>query len=268
MTTDKSTIEAGGLTFVMHYRTIDGGIGSGADQGVCLNVFGEVEGVQTEILRFDCFANTPHYHYGPENKNERIILDPVATGNSVGWTFKQIRNKLPEMIRRSGYDDLANSVDYDAVAGKVDEVETAVRDLTKSGRRNVTHNRGTEVIEAGNIRFGLEMRTVGEDGGLAIHVLGDVAGEEIELMAVDCFRIAPHYHYGPRNKNERNFLDTTLAPDAFTWILDQFNGGKLPTMLGYAGYPTIAVEMDTDLVAEKLELVESKGRAMIADDPR
>ena len=72
----------------------------------------------------------------------------------------------------------------------------------------------------------------------------------------------------PRNKNERNFIDTTLAPDSFGWILDQFKSGKLPTMLEYAGYPTIATEMDTDLVAERLALVESKGRSMIADDPR
>ncbi|MDA0769018.1 MAG: hypothetical protein O2821_02200 [Chloroflexi bacterium] len=268
MTTANSSIEVGGVTFVMHYRTIDGGIGSGADQGVCLNVFGEVEGKQTEILRFDCFANAPHYHYGPENKNERVMLDSTVTGNSVGWTFKQIRNKLPEMIRRAGYDALADSVDYAAVASKVDDVETAVRDLTKSGRRNVRHNRGTEVIEAGNIRFGLEMRTVGEDGGMAIHVMSDVAGEEVELIAVDCFRIAPHYHYGPRNKNERNFIDTTLVPDSFGWILDQFKGGRLPTMLSYAGYPTIATEMDGDLVADRLNLVESIGRSMIADDPR
>ena len=87
-------------------------------------------------------------------------------------------------------------------------------------------------------------------------------------MAVDCFRVAPHYHYGPRNKNERNFMDTTLAPDSFTWILEQFNGGKLPEMLEYAGYPTVAKELDRDLVSDSLALVESKGRSMIDDDPR
>jgi hypothetical protein len=167
MTTGNTTIEAGGIAFVMHYRTIDGGVGSAPDQGVCLNVFGEVDGKQTEILRFDCFTNVPHYHYGPENMNERIMLDTIASGNSIGWTFTQLRNKLPDMIRRAGYDDLAGSVDYGAVAGKIDDVETAVRDLTKMGRRNVTHNRGTEVIEAGNIRFGLEMRTVPS----ALHVV-------------------------------------------------------------------------------------------------
>ena len=45
--------------------------------------------------------------------------------------------------------------------------------------------------EAGNIRFGLELRPVGSDGGMSIDVLGDVAGQEIELMPFDCFRIFP-----------------------------------------------------------------------------
>jgi hypothetical protein len=40
---------------------------------------------------------------------------------------------------------------------------------------------------------------------MAIHVLSDMAGQEIELLAFDCFRMNPHYHYGPRNRNERIF---------------------------------------------------------------
>ena len=62
MAAGTSSIDAGGITFAMHHRNIDGGAspggsGSYADQGVCLNVFGEVDGKQTEILRFDCFDN-------------------------------------------------------------------------------------------------------------------------------------------------------------------------------------------------------------------
>lgn len=56
-----------------------------------------------------------------------------------------------------------------------------------SGRTLFRHNRGTDVIEAGNIRFGLEKRVAGQDGGMAIHVLGDIASQEVELLAFDCF---------------------------------------------------------------------------------
>ncbi|MCH7654269.1 MAG: hypothetical protein IIB14_11390 [Chloroflexi bacterium] len=48
--------------------------------------------------------------------------------------------------------------------------------------------------------------------------------------------------------------------------MDQLKGGKPPDMLEYAGCPTIAADMDEDLPAKKLVDVESKGRAMIAND--
>jgi hypothetical protein len=131
-------------------------------------------------------------------------------------------------------------------------------------RRTVRHNRGTDVIEAGNIRFGLEMRVAGQgDGGMAIHVLGDIAGQEVELLAFDCFRIYPHYHYGPRYKNERIYLDKTLVPDPFKWALDQFKTGKLPAMLTRAGYPTVAAALDEGLIAERLPEVEARALAML-----
>lgn len=274
----KDRIEAGAIAFALHHRDLDGGAphsqgagsrgGGFADQGVCLQVVGDVDGRETEILRFDCFDNAPHYHYGPEKDNVRIMLDQTIAGNPIGWTMRQLRNRLPEMVRRAGYEELAGRIDAKLVSETLDEVDAAARQLAVRGRHNVTHNKGTDFVDAGNIRFGLEMRTVGEDGGLAIHVLGNVAGEEIELMAVDCFRVSPHYHYGPRAKNERNFVDTTLYPDAFDWILDQFRAGNLPAMIERAGYPTIVAAMDKDLIASKLPELEATGRAMMAADPR
>ena len=108
------------------------------------------------------------------------------------------------------------------------------------------------MFEAGNFRFGLELRKqVGGDGGLAIHVLADLAGtpgrtymEETELLAFDCFREAPHYHYGPRNKNHRIFWDKTLVPDPLEWTLEQFKSGKLRDMIQRAGYPGVAADYD------------------------
>src|SRR5262245_10156932 len=146
----------------------------------------------------------------------------------------------------------------------LDELEAKACGMAIRRRRTVRHNRGTEVIEAGNIRFGLEMRVAGQgDGGMAIHVLGDIAGQEIELLAFDCFRIYPHYHYGPRYKNERIYLDKTLVPDPFAWVIDQFTSGRLPAMLTRAGYPTVAAALDEGVVASKLPEVEARAHAML-----
>ena len=156
------------------------------------------------------------------------------------------------MLERAGYDEVASSLDRDLVAAKLDEVDATAREMALTQRRYVIHNRGDEVIEAGNIRFGLEFRETANDRGLAIHVLSDVAGQELELLAFDCFENGPHYHYGPRNQDVRIYWDKTLVPDTLSWTLEQFKGGNLPAMIERAGYPTIASSMDRQLVADTL----------------
>ncbi len=234
------------------------------DQGLCIQVYGEVNGKDTEILRFDCFDQGPHYHYGPENHNVRLGMDKTTAGNPLGWTLGQIRKNLPAMVRRAGYEELAAKVEAGPVPSKtLDEVEARAREVSRSGRRTVTHKRGDHMFEAGNIRFGLEFRDLDipgvlKDRGMAIHVLSDVAGQEIELLAFDCFEGGPHYHYGPRNQDVRIYWDTTTAGDTLRWTLDQFKERKLKAMIERAGYPTIAAAVDDDLVQAILPAMEQK----------
>ena len=234
------------------------------DQGLCVQVYGEVGGKETEALRFDCFDQRPHYHYGPENHDIRLDMDKTTAGNPLGWTLGNIRNNLPAMLRRAGYEGLAARVEAGPVPSKtLDEVEAKARNISRAERRTVTHNRGDHMFEAGNIVFGLEFRDLDipgvlKDRGMAIHVLSDVAGQEIELLAFDCFEGAPHYHYGPRNQDVRIYWDTTTAGDTLRWTLDQFKERKLKAMIERAGYPTIAAAVDEDLVQSILPAMEEK----------
>jgi hypothetical protein len=270
----KERVDCGPICFALQYRDVDGGAphaqgagstgGNHADQGVCLQVVGLVDGAERELLRFECFDNHPHYHYDPAGKNVRVMLDPTVTGNPLRWAMSQLRWKLPAMLEHAGHGDTARGIDLLRLRSALEEVEAKASDMAIHMRRTVTHNRGTDIVEAGNIRFGLELRNLGgRDGGMAIHVLGDVAGQEIELLAFDCFRVSPHYHYGPRYKNERIYIDRTLVPDPLAWVLDQFKGGRLPAMLTRAGYPTVAAALDEGLVASKLREVESRAHAML-----
>ena len=252
-------IEAGAVKFALEYRK-----DLHADQGLCIQVVTEIGGKDVEVLRLDCFDQTPHYHYGPENKNERLDMDKTTAGNPIGWTLQQLRNSLPAMVRRAGYEDVAGKIDTGLVAKKLDELEPIAREMALTKRRTITHNRGDEVIQAGNVKFGLEFRDIEalNDRGLAIHVLSDVAGQEIEILAFDCFENKPHYHYGPRNKDVQIFWDTTLVPDPLRWTLDRFKEGKLPAMIQRAGYPGVVAEMDTALIASVIEKeVEPKALA-------
>ena len=255
----ETKIGAGAVTFAMQYRT------QMPDQGVCIQVVGDDSGAEKELLRFDCFDQNPHYHYDPGNTNVRQPMDTTTAGNPIGFTLKQLRTRLPQMLERAGYPEVAGRLDSSLVSSKLDEVEQTAREMALKQRRTVTHMRGDPVIEAGNIRFGLEFRETAIDRGMAVHVLSDVAGQELELLAFDCFEKGPHYHYGPRNQDVRIYWDKTLVPDTLSWTLEQFKTGKLPAMIERAGYPTIASAMDRELVATTLEKeVEPKAIAIRA----
>ena len=112
------------------------------------------------------------------------------------------------MIEAAGYGAIASKIDMQAVLNRIPTVEKLARDKFKNSIQLVKDKRGDFLFEAGNIRFGLELRSRGDDGGLVLHLLTDLSScpshecsEETEIRAFDCFRIQPHYYYGPRNKN-------------------------------------------------------------------
>jgi hypothetical protein len=288
----KTTFEAGPVTFTARHELWDGNIQDHADQGVSIIVEAEVDGKKTILLRFNCFDVERSYIYGPENPDLKADgpmmlagrtenssgmgklyrMDPTADGNPIGWTMKTIKAKLPDMLNRAGYPEIADQLDLEVLADVVPELEASARELFVAKRNTVKHNRGTDIFEAGNIRFGLEMRRlpVG-DGGLAIHVLTDVGGsteksfvEETEIMAFDLFWDGPHYHYGPRNKNHRIYWDRTLVTDYLGWVLDKIDGKKLGAMIERAGYPGIAADLDQDMIDAILPAMTTKAREMLA----
>ena len=263
-------IEAGGLNFIVQHEVWDANIQDHGDQGVAILVVGQVDGKETTLLRFNCFDIERSYVYGPQGKNKRCLMDPTVDGNPIGWTIKQLHDNLTKMLKEAGYESITNQVNLVSVGRKLGEVETTAREMFAGARSTVKHNRGTDMFEAGNIRFGLEMRQqTSGDGGLAIHVLADLLGtpgkaytEETELLAFDCFREAPHYHYGPRNKNYRIFWDKTLVPDTLEWTLQQFKNGKLSAMIQRAGYPGVVADLDQNLIASVIPAMEAKAREM------
>ena len=274
---DKGSVifNAGAVDITLEYRELM------PDQGLCVQVFGEVGGEDVEILRFDCFDQMPHYHYGPANHNIRLNMDKTTVGNPFGWTMTNLRAKLPAMIRRSGYDDLADAVEANPVSAEtLDAVENKGREMSVNMRRTVTHmfERMLEgdVFTVGNLRIGLEYRILPQANteGLAIHVLSDVAGQNVELLAFDCFVNGPHYHYGPRNQDIRIYWDTTTSGETLRWTLDQFYAGNMKKMIDRAGYPTIANDVDESLLQATMPAIEKRALELVMenqnrdDDPK
>ena len=268
----QSKFAAGSVSIVVRHELWDGNIQDHADQGVAITVVGEIGGKETTLLRFNCFDIEKSYVYGPEGKNKTYRMDPTVDGNPISWTVNHLKTNLAVLLTEAGFEELVASADQDAIVKQAAEIEGTARQLFTNDRNTVKHNRGTDIFEAGNFRFGLELRKQrGGDGGLAIHVLADLAGtpgktyvEETEMLAFDCFRQDPHYHYGPRNKNHRIFWDKALVPDTLEWTLEQFNSGRLRDMIQRAGYPGIAADYDQRVVNEIFPAMASRAREMQA----
>jgi len=81
-----------------------------------------------EYLRFDVFADEPHYHYvhkpgaGGDVVNNVIDFDAVASGEMLPWVLDCLRKRLPEMLRAAGGESVAAAVEPDLVARAADDV--------------------------------------------------------------------------------------------------------------------------------------------------
>jgi hypothetical protein len=276
------------LTFIVRHQLWDANVEDHTDQGISIDVAADVDGKHTALLRFNCFDIERGYIYGPENPDlttpgrvgggmgVHCRMDPITDGNPIGWTMRILSQKLPKMLDRAGYKEIAQTTDLAMVQRILPEVEACARETFVSKRNTVKHNRGTDIFEAGNIRFGLEMRRQRNgDGGLALHVLGDVGGskgkayvEETELLAFDCFWNSAHYHYGPRNKNHRTNWDMTIIDDPLEWTFEQIENRKLGAMIERAGYPGIAADLDLDKIAAVLPALKKRAFEMYEEGER
>lgn len=97
--------------------------------GISFHVFGD-DG--HEYLRFDCFADDPHYHYiRPGAAKQRVVgLDPAATGDTVDWALSCLRRRLDPMLREAGGRHIAAALDPARLASTLDRVEAAAREIT------------------------------------------------------------------------------------------------------------------------------------------
>ena len=276
------------LTFTVRHQLWDANVEDHSDQGVSIDVAADIDGKHTTLLRFNCFDLERSYVYGPENPELgtpgrvgggmgiHCRMDPVIDGNPIGWTIRTLSRKLPRMLEKAGYKKVAEAADLTAVRDLLPQVEACARETFIAKRDTVKHNRGTEIFEAGNIRFGLEMRRLmNGDGGLAVHVLADVGGskgktyiEETELLAFDCFWQNPHYHYGPRNKNHRTNWDLTVIDDPLVWTFEQFENRKLGAMIERAGYPGIAADLDLEQIAAVIPAVKKRAFELYEEGER
>ena len=121
---NEKVFEVGGVELHVDKRNF------GSDGGPSVRVYGEADGKDIQLLRFDCFRKNPHYHYDPSGKNDQRHLDKASVPDSIAWTIEQLEQNLVEMIQTAGYGSVAENVDQAAVAQVLPEVESLMRGET------------------------------------------------------------------------------------------------------------------------------------------
>jgi hypothetical protein len=129
--------------------------------------------------------------------------------------------------------------------------------LRATKRNTVKHNRGTHIFEAGNIRFGLEMRRLAMgDGGLAIHVLADIGGtpgkkytEETELLAFDHFWNGAHLPLRPAQQEPSHLLGSHPGRGSARLDAGAVREGQAAGDDRARRYPGVAADLDVEKIA-------------------
>jgi hypothetical protein len=116
---EKLELAQGGLEFEVLRREV------GEDGGTSIEIFGEVSGQRTQVLRFDCFRLDPHYHM-PPSASGQLAIEPAKVGDPIEWALACTRDRLPEMIRTAGYADLADKLDATALRSAAERVRDLV----------------------------------------------------------------------------------------------------------------------------------------------
>ena len=234
------TIGVAGLRFNVRYSKTNN------DRGPSLRIYGDVDDKPVQLLRFDCFEQTPHFHYDPEGKNNQLRMDKTKVSDPIAWSMDYLRGNITSLIRVAGYGALADQLDEGVLCAALPTVEKALRDSIPAE---------TPGLEASGLRFAVEYRNTRTDRGPSLQVLGDVDGKPVQLLRFDCFENEPHFHYDPDGKNNRIFLNKARVSDPIAWTIDYLQG-NLTSLVRIAGYGRLADSLNEEALTAAIPGVE------------
>jgi DNA-directed RNA polymerase subunit H (RpoH/RPB5) len=234
------TIGVSGLRFSVRYSKTN------TDRGPSLRIYGDVEGKAVQLLRFDCFEGTPHFHYDPDGKNNQLRMDKSKVSDPIAWSMDYLQGNVASLVRIAGYGPLADQLDEAALCAALPTVEKALRDSIPADKPG---------LEASGLRFSVEYRNTRTDRGPSLQVLGNVDGKSVQLLRFDCFENEPHFHYDPDGKNNRIFLNKARASDPIAWSMDYLRG-NVTSLVRIAGYGGLADRLDEEALTAAIPGVE------------
>ena len=117
--------EVGRFKFDISYRRMRG------DQGLSIRVSGPVADEQRELLRFDCFDNSPHYHVEVYGKNDITAIDD---DDATEWSLRKLTEGFESLIVAAGADALT--------AVEREKLDSSLLQVSENSRNLVAAERG------------------------------------------------------------------------------------------------------------------------------
>lgn len=114
-------LDAGGLRFAVSFREV----------GATLRVLGPTDDGRQELVRFDDFVGSPHYHLpasGPA-----IAFDVASKGEPLEWIVGQLRDHLAELLTEAGFANLLPRIDPAAVTAQAPAIRQMLIDCVPEG---------------------------------------------------------------------------------------------------------------------------------------
>jgi len=103
------------------------------EDGVSLHVFDAATG--EERLRFDCFADAPHYHLlAPARSHNVVVEHDPSDGPLLEWALDRLSTSLAALLEEAGASDLAARLDPRAVSAGLATARHVARYVEAAGQ--------------------------------------------------------------------------------------------------------------------------------------
>jgi hypothetical protein len=123
------SVHAGPFEFRMMSRKLEGQM---EDHGGTLEVYGVVDGRSQEVLKFDCFAEGPHWHRCYPDKPDLITqLGSVGADQALQFAVETLRTRFGGLIAEQGFAPLSPETEGPELAAALSAVEGAMTQLIR-----------------------------------------------------------------------------------------------------------------------------------------
>jgi hypothetical protein len=102
------------------------------EDGVSLHVFDAATG--EERLRFDCFADAPHYHLLMPTESRNVVIEhEPSAGPLLDWALDRLGTSLPALLDEAGAADVAARLDPARVSAALATTRHVARYVEAAG---------------------------------------------------------------------------------------------------------------------------------------